>query len=295
MKIASITLYCNEGFRLESWKKYVSEYKDDLYLQIIVNNGKKEDTGLLQESFPDAIVLYSETSNMISSYNMALKYILNNTDADSILQVTNDLRIESGGLRLLHSILYSNESYGLISPVILKKDSDIIEVYGASIDGRNLDFIHLHEGDKLSDVEQKMIECSGLPGGCFLTKRTAYETLGLQDAKINMYCDEVDTGIKCMKYGIRQVATSEVKSWHQHINPAGRKLRSPMAFYYQGRNVVYLARKYYDFRFVTGVVIHRLFLVFKEFGICVRDRLGGEAYRCAWAYLKGVLKGIVYI
>ena len=39
MKIASVTLFCNEGFRLNPWVRYFSEYKDDIYLQIIVNNG----------------------------------------------------------------------------------------------------------------------------------------------------------------------------------------------------------------------------------------------------------------
>ena len=44
MKIASVTLFCNEGFRLNHWAQYFSEYKDDIYLQIIVNNGNPEDT-----------------------------------------------------------------------------------------------------------------------------------------------------------------------------------------------------------------------------------------------------------
>ena len=44
MKIASVTLFCNEGFRLNPWVRYFSEYKDDIYLQIIVNNGNPEDT-----------------------------------------------------------------------------------------------------------------------------------------------------------------------------------------------------------------------------------------------------------
>lgn len=88
MKIASVTLFCNEGFRLNHWVRYFSEYKDDIYLQIIVNNGNPEDTILLKSVFPDAVVLFSKTPNMIASYNLAIKYILEKTDADSILQIT---------------------------------------------------------------------------------------------------------------------------------------------------------------------------------------------------------------
>ena len=123
MKIASVTLFCNEGFRLNPWVRYFSEYKDDIYLQIIVNNGNPEDTILLKSAFPDAVVLFSKTPNMIASYNLAIKYILEKTDADSILQITNDLRIEKGGLAQIHEILYREQQYGMISPILLKKDS----------------------------------------------------------------------------------------------------------------------------------------------------------------------------
>ena len=84
MKIASVTLFCNEGFRLNHWVQYFSEYKDDIYLQIIVNNGNPEDTIPLKSAFPDAVVLFSKTSNMIASYNLAIKYVLEKTDADSM-------------------------------------------------------------------------------------------------------------------------------------------------------------------------------------------------------------------
>ena len=130
MKIASITLFCNESFRLTQWVKYFSEYEEDIYIQVIVNNGKPEDNSLLKSAFPSAIVIFSETSNMIASYNLAIKYILNNSDADSILQITNDLRVEKGGLARLYNILYEEKQFGMISPILLKKDSDIVENYG---------------------------------------------------------------------------------------------------------------------------------------------------------------------
>ena len=138
MKIASVTLFCNEGFRLNPWVRYFSEYKDDIYLQIIVNNGNPEDTILLKSAFPDAVVLFSKTPNMIASYNLAIKYILEKTDADSILQITNDLRIEKGGLAQIHEILFREQQYGMISPILLKKDSEIVENYGAEIDFSNI-------------------------------------------------------------------------------------------------------------------------------------------------------------
>lgn len=155
MKIASVTLFCNEGFRLNPWVRYFSEYKDDIYLQIIVNNGNPEDTILLKSAFPDAVVLFSKTPNMIASYNLAIKYILEKTDADSILQITNDLRIEKGGLAQIHEILFREQQYGMISPILLKKDSEIVENYGAEIDFSNMLFRHIDRNVHYKDVKSR--------------------------------------------------------------------------------------------------------------------------------------------
>jgi hypothetical protein len=36
-------------------------------------------------------------------------------------------------------------------------------------------------------------------------------------------------------------------AWHQHINPGRKQLRPPYAFYFSGRNNVYLANKHFGF------------------------------------------------
>lgn len=252
MKIASVTLFCNEGFRLNHWVQYFSEYKDDIYLQIIVNNGNPEDTIPLKSAFPDAVVLFSKTSNMIASYNLAIKYVLEKTDADSILQITNDLRIEKGGLAQIHEILFREQQYGMISPILLKKDSEIVENYGAEIDFSNMLFRHIDRNVHYKDVKPDIAFRTGLPGGCFLTKRVVYENIGLQDERINMYSDEVDTGIKCANKGYKLLSTKLVKSWHQHIFPSGRNQRSCSASYFMSRNPIYLARKYYGVSVIWG-------------------------------------------
>lgn len=144
------------------------------------------------------------------------------TDADSILQITNDLRIEKGGLAQIYEILFREQQYGMISPILLKKDSEIVENYGAEIDFSNMLFRHIDRNVHYKDVKPDIAFRTGLSGGCFLTKRVVYETIGLQDERINMYSDEVDTGIKCANKGYTLLSTKLVKSWHQHIFPSGR-------------------------------------------------------------------------
>lgn len=292
MKIASITLFCNESFRLTQWVKYFSEYKEDIYIQVIVNNGKPEDNSLLKSAFPSAIVLFSETSNMIASYNLAIKYILNNSDADSILQITNDLRVEKGGLAKLYNILYKEKQFGMISPILLKKDSNIVENYGAEIDFTNMLFRHICRNKLYNEIQQNIVYRTGLPGGCFLTKREVYEQIGLQDETLNMYSDEVDTGIKCANIGYKLLSTKLVKSWHQHIYPIGRKQRSRSASFYMSRNPIYIARKYYGYSVILGAFWSRIKLSCIEFMSCIHHLKGKEAIICSLYSFKGCFTGL---
>ena len=292
MKIASITLFCNEGFRLDHWIQYFSEYKDDIYIQIIVNNGNPRDTKLLKSAFPDAVVLFSETPNMIVSYNLAIKYILEKTDADSILQITNDLRIERGGLAHIYEIPFREPQYGMISPILLKKDSEIVENYGAEIDFSNMLFRHIDRNILYEDAKPDIAFRTGLPGGCFLTKRIVYETIGLQDERINMYSDEVDTGIKCANIGYKLLSTKLVKSWHQHVFPLGRTQRSRAASYFMSRNPIYLARKYYGVSVIWGAFWSRFKLSLIELMSCVHHLKGMESFVCSLYSFKGCFAGL---
>lgn len=294
MKIASVTVFCNETFRLKPWIKYFSEYRDDIYVQVIVNNGSVSDNLLLREAFPDAVILHSDSSNMISSYNLAVNYILYNTDADTILQITNDVKIESGGLKTLYNLLLSNSSYGLISPILLQRDSDLVENYGAEINFDNMLFQHIDRGKRYDDISEDVVVRTGLPGGCFLIKKQVFEIIGLQDKKINMYSDEVDLGIKCLKSGYKLLSTKLVKSWHQHIFPEGKNLRSRRAYYLMARNPIYIAKKYFNIRIVFKTFFSRFKLSMIDLLSCIYHFKGMDAFLCSMSSIKGCFVGLLY-
>lgn len=293
MKIATITLFCNEHFRIDDWRRYYEEYKEDIALHVIVNNGCVEDTELLKKHFPDSLILYSPTNNMMASYNLALREILKDETIDAIAQIVNDIRLSAGGCRKLHELLYSNDKYAIISPILLNRDSETIDLYGAHIVPSNLNFIHLDSHKSYSDVcDERIRTCTGLPGGIFLAKRSVYEKVGVQDEKINMYADEVDMGIRVAKLGYRLVATTRVKAWHQHVNPVGRVTRNPMAAYYMGRNHIYIAKKHCSNRVVVATILHRLKTAFIHLLSCIRHCKTKEEFKYTWFMFKGVYAGI---
>lgn len=296
MKIATITLFCNEGFRLEAWKQYYSEYRDDIALHVIVNNGNPSDTALLQESFPDSMVLESDSPNMMYSYNLALREILKDQDIDAIAQIVNDIRIEKGGIRRLWEMLFSREEFFAVSPILLRKDSEKIDCFGCRIKRENYRLIHLDVDRSLEDVPLEVRMVDGLPAGIILAKRCHYERLGFQDESIYMYADEIDMGLKVAGEGFKMVATSFVKAWHQHqfkVASAGTHA-NPRAAYYIGRNAVYLARKYESAFRVARVFLHHVIGGMDVWRSAVFHNRKDGSYAFGWAMIKGAFNGLIY-
>ena len=296
MKVATITLFCNEGFRLEAWKQYYSEYRDDIALHVIVNNGNPSDTALLRESFPDSLVIESDSPNMMYSYNLALREILKDQDVDTVGQIVNDIRIERGGIRRLWETLFSQEDFFAVSPLLLRKDSETIDCFGCRIKRENYRLIHMDVDTSSEDVPKEVRMVDALPAGIIFAKRCYYERLGFQDESIYMYADEIDLGIKVAGRSLKMVATSYVKAWHQHqFKDASTGAHSnPLAAYYIGRNAVYLARKYDSVFRVARVFLHHVFGGMDVWRSAFFHNKKDGSYAFGWAMIKGAFNGLTH-
>lgn len=292
MKIAAVTIYCNEDFRLEAWKRYYEEYRGDIGLHVIVNNGRKEDTPLLRAAFPDSLVLESPTPNMMASYNLALREILKDPEIDAIAQIVNDIRLSEGALPTLYRMLEADGGLFAVSPVLLEKDSEVVDCYGCEINLRNLDFVHLDSCRRLSDLTDPVREVSGLPAGIFLARRSQYEKLGFQDERLEMYADEVDMGIRVAAEGLRMAVTTSARAWHQHVNRDGKAVRSERAAFLMGRNPVYIAWKYRPRFSVLRVFSRGVFRGIDEIRSAVMHRKTVDHYRFGLALMRGAAAGL---
>lgn len=247
MKIACITVFCNEGFRLENWIRFYTEYKEDIALHIIVNNGNGSDTSILRKSFPESVVLESNSNNLLAAYNIGTKYALKDPLIDAIMQITNDVRFEGGAIRQLYDLLYSDEKLAIIGPVVLQKDSTIVESFGIDYSKRTGEQSYPYHGNSLSDITEDIRRVSYVPAGTILQKRTAIEQMGYQDENLNMYCDERDMYYRLEKIGYYEAVTRNAIAWHQHINRPGYSDRSLKAPYFSSRNSIYLLHKHASF------------------------------------------------
>ena len=292
MKIAVITLFCREWFRAEAWKQYYDGYKDDVYLHVIVNNGDAADTEKLQALFPESLVLRSETPNMMASYNLALREILRHPEVDAIAQIVNDIRLSPGALGIMYDFLMREPGLAMVSPVLLKKDSDIVDSLGCTIDHRYLSFVHNEVGRPLSDIGLQERIVTALPAGIVLARRDLYEQFGFQDEALMMYADEIDMGIRVARLGYKLGATSAAQAWHQHVNPGGKAVRSVNAAFFMGRNPVYIARKYYGKVRVAVVFLFWVYRGLDEVRSALMHRKGRDFRRFGWHMVRGAFAGL---
>ena len=292
MVIAVITVFHKERFRVDDWKRYYAEYRDDVSLHVIVNNGDPEDDAYLQEAFPSSRVLFCPSSSLMVAYNQGLREVLAHPEVDAVAQVGNDIRIEAGGLKVLYDYLFSDDDLAMVAPVLLRKDSDVVDCFGCRVNLRNLDFVHLDAGAHLDGQAPSDRMVTGLPGGMFLARRDRYEAFGFQDENLVMYADEIERSLKVLSLGWKMGATSRVRSWHQHVNPGGKVQRSPRAAFLMGRNPVLIARKHLSGGTAFRVFLRRLFVGLDEVRSALMHGKGRDHHRFGWALVKGAFAGL---
>lgn len=260
MKVAGITITLNDDYKVNEWKKWYEEYKNELALHIIVDNGSSPKyIKTIKSFFPNSIIIERKTNGGCTmAYNDGIKKALEHSSIDAIMLIGNDVRIEKGSITKLYDFLYSRKSLGIVSPVLFKKNSFIVEDYGANItrfltmnakkSGAGKDIDEITESHRFSET---------VLGGCCLAKPEFYQKVGLQDENLFMYSDEVDTGIRSKLVGYEMGYIKEAKAWHQHINPNNGSVRSFIAPYLINRNKIYLAKKHFGFMRVLLVFVYQ--------------------------------------
>ena len=274
MGIAVITIYCNESFRIQKWIQYYELYKDEIAMHIVVDNHSTEnEIKRLIEAFSDSdIIRLKENGGVTAAYNAGIKYAMEDPSIDAVAFIGNDIKLEKGGLTKLYEFLMKDESLGEVSPVLLKKDSLIVEDNGDYFT-KNLVMNEFDLGEEYSS-NLRNHKSDGLPGAMNMAKMQMYKKVGLLDETLFMYSDEVDIGIRAQRAGYVFSSCAEVKAWHQHENPNKKATRDPWANYLVIRNKVYLAKKHFGLRRMIYVfschVIYSLLII--GAGIIKRDK-----------------------
>ena len=246
-RIAVISITLDDGYKIDQWHQYYEEYKSEIALHVIVDNGSSQSyIAQLKSLFPDSLLIERKTNGGCTiAYNDGIRAALAQKEITHIALMANDIKLQKGALSRCVEVLDSNENLGMVEPVLLEKDSDIINDFGCTIT-KHLFMNAFMKGKSYKVIQEKVHYATTVTGGMNIAKRSFYESIvGLQDEKLFMYSDEVDMGLRAQKAGVKMAAVGDALAWHQHINPPGNSHRLPYSKYLIARNKVYLGRKHF--------------------------------------------------
>lgn len=246
MKIAAVSITYNDDYKFKEWCEWYKGYKEDLYLHIIVDNGSsKTYLNKVKAFFKESTIIERGSNGGCTiSYNDGIRYALKDKNVTHIALVGNDIKLSPNALIICANALEKDKSLGMVEPVLLYKDSMLVNDFGCGVD--ELFFMHSDkDGVEYDDLVEDFRYCECVTGGMNVATRDFYEKVGLQDEKLFMYSDEVDMGLRAKAVGFKMAAIRGAIAWHQHINPPSNpSRRHPFSKYLIARNKTYLANKY---------------------------------------------------
>jgi GT2 family glycosyltransferase len=248
MRIATITTAHNQFQDFENWKKFYSEYKDEIGYHLIVDNGSSEEyRNLYKKAFSNSIIIeLKEGRGVTGGYNAGIKYIQKHIpEVDFILFIMQDMNIPKGGVGILANCLSEDIKLGVIAPVNLYENhSNIIREHGGMINW-DLTISKNYLNKKLTNEIPEILEVDFLCGGNYMFKTKLFTEAGLFDENIFMYGDETDILLRVKKLGYKIISTTKTVCWHEHIYlDKIKRLPSDHAIYYTAKNYFYLIKKH---------------------------------------------------
>ena len=247
MKVAGITITYDDGFKLKEWFEHYKSYKDDLFIHIIIdNNSNINFKKKLKNLFKDSYIIERNTNGgCTGAYNDGINMAISIPEVDSIMLIANDFKINPGATQTLYKALFSNSEIGMIAPILLYPNSNIVDDFGCNI-SNVLTMEEYGNNKNIEDINEAINYCDAVAGGLNLSTRDFYEKVGLQDEKLFMYSDEVDMGLRAKKLGYSIAAIKNAVVYHEHINKnSDRGRRDSYTKYLAGRNKVYVTKKHF--------------------------------------------------
>lgn len=288
--IAVISITYNDSFKFNEWCQWYEEYKDQIGLHIIVDNGSsKEYLTKVRSYFKNSVIIErGKNGGCTGAYNDGLKYALSISHIKAIALLGNDIRLNKCFFDELYKLLFSRDELGMVGAAVLSKDSDVIESYGDTVNSIGIPKTN-YTHHKLDDVPQEM-DVSFVGGGCNLAKREFYEKVGLQDENLFMYNDEMDMFYRAKSMGYKEAVTKRAVAWHQHIrNSEDEEMSIKMAFL-NGRNRIYIIKKHMDIFRGAAMFIYMFVCETLVFVRDINDKVSRDRY---FSKCKGFIAGMI--
>lgn len=225
MNLSIIIVTWNTALITKECVESINKYFKDLEI-IVVDNGSTDNTVELLSKYQNVIVVKNGSNLGFSkANNIGLKY----ATKDYLLFLNSDMKLIDKSLEKMYFYLVKNANIGVIGPKLLNPDlTPQASVFPRQNIGNAIKEFYLGVKNSYSKYlpdgndPQKVWSISG---GCLMTKKTFFESIGSWNEKYFFYFEDMDLCRKVNKVG-KDVFYYPLSQIIHHHGASGTKLTS---------------------------------------------------------------------
>jgi GT2 family glycosyltransferase len=255
---------------------------------IIVDNGSTDGSiSALRNYYKNSIYIIDAKENLgyAAGANLGIEYALSR-DYKWLLLLNNDTLVATDFINEMHNAVLNKTDYSIFAPIILYQNNPTTIWYlGNRLIGSTLLTTDMYKNRKVDQSLPTLIPTDFTNGCAMMVSRTVFEKIGLFNAKLFMYGEEVDFCWRARLAGFKFACFTSARIWHK-ISKSSQKM-APQARYLQIRNQIYFYRRYSQ---GTQKLVYFGFTLFRTILICISDLLKRQ-FQLIIPSVHGLLNG----
>lgn len=215
------------------------------YKIIVVDNNSHEDLSILEEKFPQVLLVKNKTNlgyaggnnvGISKASELGFKYcwILN-----------NDTTVEPQSLEIMINVLENNAKLSAVTNLILYSEDTSLSWFAGGIIKNGIPSIkgYFEKTERIKTGDPTKIENTDYLSGCsFIAQTNELSRIGGFDENYFCYVEDIDISLKLMESGFHIAYIPNAVIYHKVSRATGNF--SPVKFYYKHRNMIYFLRKF---------------------------------------------------
>lgn len=209
------------------------------YEIIVIDNASQEDPGIIQERFPEIILIRSTTNiGFAGANNLGISI----AKGEYLMFLNNDTEVDQAFLEPLIRVLQTDKSIGAVSPKVLYHNSNIIQYAGAKK-------VNPYTGRAFSHNYQEIdngLEKNSKPtyyafGAAMMVPKKVIDKIGPMPEIYFMYYEEIEWCEKIWRSGYKIDYVESSTVYHKDSISIG--IDSPQKTYFLNRNRILFLRR----------------------------------------------------
>jgi len=182
---------------------------------IVVDNGSTDGSRAFCRDFPGIDVLQLDRNlGFGGGVNQGLMMAMSDIVVRQVALINNDVRLDPDWHMEATKVLESSESFGSVATCLFKEGTpNVVDTAGIIWEEAGKPDNYL-TGQPIQSVLSEPIEIFGACAGAALYRREFFDTVGLFDATLFAYQEDVDIALRGQTMGWRCAFAPAAKGWH---------------------------------------------------------------------------------